>query len=168
MRHNMMALGQAEANNPAVTPEGEFALGGKVYVGKDYFVYSVLAENIATASAVTRTIQIQADSDFVWQKATFAAFLPFSGDIDPVDFADRQAPAATVQITDNGSGRQLFDRPQIIGTVFGTGQLPFIMPTPRLMVARSTINFEIANLAPSDELYLQLSLIGYKAYPRGA
>ncbi len=72
-----------------------------------------------------------------------------------------------MQITDSGSGRNLFETPLPISAVFGTGELPFILPTPKLFAARSTINITVANFSAATEYNLRFSFIGYKVFRTG-
>lgn len=166
MRNRILSLGQAEANNPRVNPQdGTFVMGGRQYIGKDFYVYSAGVDNLAASGSGSDQITIQADADFVLQKMSFTAFAA-----TPVALTNssRIIPAATVQMIDTASGRELFDEPQDIPGLFGTGELPFIMPTPRLFPARSTVRFDFANLDASTAVRLRLLLIGFKAYTVGS
>jgi len=161
MRNAHLGLGQAEVNNPAISADGSFAMGGNRYIGRDYYVYSAEGNPIPAAGNVTDQITIQADADFVVQKMTFSAFAS-----TPIALTNntRIIPAVTVQLTDTGSGRELLDAPIFIPSIFGTGELPFILPTPRLLKARSTLKVQFANQDASTAVIVQLALIGYKAY----
>ena len=165
MRHPITSLGQSEANNPPVTgPSGQFSLGNRAYIGRDYYVYSAPIANLPAGGSASFSISFQADADFVWQKASFQAYAT-----TPVALTanTRIIPAVTVQMTDTGSGRDLFDQPIPIPMIFGTGELPFIIPTPRLFAARSTLKIDFTNLDASTAVYISLAFIGYKAYRAG-
>lgn len=131
---------------------------------RDFFVYEAEAVDIPVlVGAVTDTIQIQADADFIWQKATYQA------DIDGAAITDasRIIPNVLVQITDTGSNRQLFFNPLPIANIFGTGRVPFILPNPRLFIKTSTIQIDFTSFEAVIVPTIRLSFIGYKFYRLG-
>ena len=79
----------------------------------------------------------------------------------------RVIPLVTMQVTDSGSGRNLFESPVAVPSLFGTGELPFILPTPKLFSARSTITIAVANFDTAATYNLRFSFIGYKAFDTG-
>ena len=160
-----MMLGAAESANPPTDPQdGSFVLAGARYIGRDYYIYSATASLDAGGTGFDN-IQIEADSDFIWQKATYTALA--KADPEAVTESSRIIPAATVLLTDTGSGRQLSDEAQNIPGMFGTGELPFILPTPRLMQARTTLQVAFSNLDQNTGVDIRLMFIGYKAYRAG-
>ncbi len=121
------------------------------YFAKDYFVYEVdfTAAIPASGNAVS-SFAIQADSDFLWTKAAFIQ-------------TGTGIPAILVQ--DTGSGRNLMNAAVPVGSMFGTGQLPFILPRQRIFVARAVVNITITNLdAVNPITTLRLSFIGEKGF----
>lgn len=162
-RRRYSRLGQpAEGAPERRLPPGAFEIEGKVYIARDFYVYQVNFLAIAVGGSSTGLIAIQADSDFIWQKATAFTQRDDSGVVVA-------QPDANVQIIDSGSGRNLFEGPTPLFNVFGTGELPFILPTPRLFVARSTIEVQYTNAgaAPAQTLSSRLSFVGFKAFPLG-
>lgn len=127
---------------------------------RDFFVYEVETEAIATGATTTDSIQIQSDADFIWQKATYQADLAGVAQTD----ASRVIPNVLIQITDSGSNRQLFFNPVPIQNVFGTGRVPFILPNPRLFIKTSTITIEFTSFEVAATPTVRLSFIGYKFY----
>lgn len=130
---------------------------------KEFFTYQedfTGSNAVASGASVTGNINIQADSDFVLQKLTYYADIAAAAQTD----STRIVPNATIVITDTGSGRQLMESAVPIAALFGTGQLPFILPTPRLFQARSTINLIVANFDAAVDYNIRISLIGYKLY----
>lgn len=163
MRHNPgMHLGQAPGNGGVVTADGSFNIGGRRYIGKDFYSYIVEVATLAASGVATQQLNIQADADFIWQKATYFATIADAAQTD----SSRVIPVATVQITDTSSGRELQSQAVGISAIFGTGELPYILPTPRLFPARSTQKFQFANLDSANAYRIQLVLSGYKAYPQ--
>jgi len=135
----------------------------KVYVAKDFYIYQEDFAAVAPNNSATGSIQIQADSDFILQKLTY--FADIAAAAQTAD--SRVVPLMTLQIIDTGSGRNLIETPAPIPSFFGTGELPFILPTPRVFFARSTITLNVANFDAAATYNLKLSFIGYKAYPEG-
>lgn len=131
------------------------------YLGKDYFTYSATFTGLLPNQSAVQSLNIQADSDFIWQKAAF--YVTTAADQNQTA-ATRIIPAATVMITDTGSGRQLMDNPVLIPNIFGTGELPFILHTPKLFLSRSVINVQVQNLDAADTVTINLAFIGTKAF----
>jgi len=127
---------------------------------KEFYTYQEDFTGVASGASATGNINIQADSDFVMQKLTYHADIAAATVTD----SSRVVPNMTVIITDTGSGRQLMESAVPIASLFGTGQLPFILPTPRLFLARSTINIVVANFDAAVTYNLRLSFTGYKQY----
>lgn len=150
--------------NQAPDPNG-FNIGGKAYVARDFYIYEEdFAEaDLQAGSTLNGSIEIQADSDFIWQKSAFFADLALAAQTANT----RVIPLVTVQLIDTGSGRNLFELAVPIPSVFGIGELPFVLPIPRLFFARSTIQVQVSNFSTATDYGLRLSFIGYKAYPKG-
>lgn len=142
-----------------------FSVGGREYVARDLYVYEerFAATDLIAGATVNGQIDIQADSDFVWQKAAYFADISAAGQ----EAETRVVPLCRLQLIDTGSGRNLFEQAVPVPSVFGTGELPFVLPVPRLFFARSTITLQVTNFDASNAYGLSLSFIGYKAYPRG-
>lgn len=139
---------------------------------RDFYVYEAQALAAALTAGVgiqvTDTIQIEADSNFILQKWTYhcqapAATAIASAAVGLVD-SQRIIPAASVQLIDTGSGRQLMQNPIPIPSLFGTGELPFILPNPRLFQRNSTIQVVFTNFDATNAWTIRLAFIGYKVY----
>jgi hypothetical protein len=128
----------------------------------DFFVYSTTIASRAASTSHTNSIQIQANSHFEVQKLAFAWF--YGGAVaDPN--TTLAVPMVTVLITDTGSGRQWSDQAIQLTSLFGTGQLPAILPTPRVLPAASQITVQVNNLFTGQALpLLTLAFIGRKVY----
>ncbi len=132
-------------------------------IDKEFFTYQEDfsgTNTVLSGTSVTGNVNIQADSNFVLQKMTYFADIANATQTNNT----RVIPNATIVITDTGSGRQLMESAVPIAALFGTGQLPFILPTPRLFQARSTINLVVSNFDASVDYNIRISLIGYKVY----
>jgi len=134
------------------------------YGKEDFYVYGAKAASLAAGDEVTVNIQLEADSDFEWQKTTFFATDDLSG--VKTNFSN-VLPLITVQIQDSGSGRNLFNQPILVRNIAGDGELPFVLPIARLFRANSNISISFKNIS-SGTIYLnpEISLIGRKLWAR--
>lgn len=126
---------------------------------KDFFSYNAkLDATLAAGANLDANTRIQADSDFLIQKMTFKV----------VDDADNVVlnPDLDIQIDDQGSGRKLFDIATPIDAVAGTGELPQILTTPKLLVNSSNIVTSFSNTSPTNYAKVQLTFIGTKLFVR--
>lgn len=128
---------------------------------EDFFVYAVEFEGLLSGSAAEGNIQIQADSDFKWSLGAYFA-VNVTGGADPT-LDTYPVPPIEVQITDSGSGRNLFNQALPINQIFGSGSLPFVLPIQRIFRARSNVQFSVSNVGVND-YNLTLSLIGSKIF----
>lgn len=161
----IVANGGNPAPAPTVAPEPPQKRGRKPYSGPDYFedftVYELDFGALAAGAVSTQAIAIQADSAFKWTKATYLATAsPAVGLTD----STRIIPNCSIQIVDTGSGRQLFNSAVPIPSIFGTGQLPFILPVERIFMPRSTMSVTVTNFDNAATTLLKLSFIGSKIF----
>lgn len=132
------------------------------YIAYDFFVYEEDFLGLANGSSAQGSINITAEADFVLQKLAY--FADVAGEEQTAD--SRVIPLVTIQIIDAGSGRNLIETPAPVPSLFGQGNLPFILPRPRVFFQRSTVEITVANFSADQTYDLRLSFIGYKAYPR--
>lgn len=135
---------------------------------RDLYVYEAQALALAASATTTDTIQIEADSSFILQKLAFHNLAPAGTALAASALGlvegQRIITPVTVVITDTGSGRQLMPSGIPIPSLFGTGQLPFILPNPRLFMRNSTISVQFTNLDATNAYTVRLAFIGYKVY----
>lgn len=129
-------------------------------IAKDFFIYDVDFLALAPGTSNTQAVNIQADSDFVVQKLAFHANVANAGQTANT----RVIPLCTVLIVDTGSGRQLMNQAVDLSTFFGTGENPFILPQPKVFVARTNISIQLANYDAAQTYNVRLSLIGIKLF----
>src|SRR5438445_13756930 len=113
----------------------------RVQFWEDFTIYELDSGSIANGITNNVNFLVQQDSAFKWLKSTYFADLAGAA----VTSSARIVPLATVQIQDGGSGRNLFSNPVPVPNVFGTGDLPFILPIPRRFKPFSQVNATIAN-----------------------
>lgn len=129
---------------------------------QDWFVNTINFLNIAAGGTSLGNLQIDADSDFELVKLS-AQVNEHAND----SLLDLNAVQATLMITDSGSGRNLMNIPTPIPAIFGTGQLPYILPQPRIFKARTNIAFTLVNASAGTTYDLRLALSGRKIFAQG-
>jgi hypothetical protein len=131
----------------------------RLHPRRDFFVYGITLTVVA-ASPATGAIQIQADSDFELQKLSFFADIGLA-----IQTADsRVLPLVTLQLTDTGTGRQVFNTPISIPAIMGDGQIPFILPTVKSFAPNSSVQVSLANYSAATDYNIHLALIGSKVF----
>jgi len=130
----------------------------------DFYVYSAVFAALAAAASATQNITIQADSDFILQKLTYHANIAAAAQLS----GTRIVPLVSLLITDSGSGRQIMDRAIPLVTFFGDGELPFILPNPKVFKARANITIQATNFSAATAYNLYLSFIGVKKFYKQA
>lgn len=132
---------------------------GKIFL--DHYVYVGEVASIAAGATVTLNINVEADSSFILDKLAFMADLAGAAQTD----STRVLPLVAVSIKDTGSGRDLQSQPVPITSIAGNGELPFVLPQPRVFTANSTITLTFRNdSAATTYENLTLSLIGRKVF----
>ena len=127
---------------------------------KDFYAYTVSFTALASGASATGSINIEADSSFVAVKLSYSADIAAAAQTD----SSRVIPLVTLQLTDTGSGRNLINQATPIPNLFGTGQIPFILPIAREFKANSTLNFAVTNYDAASTYNLYLTLSGQKIF----
>ena len=133
----------------------------------EQFTYQITFAGITGANPVGNgTIVIQADAEFAIQETTYY----FIDTANPT-YARNAAlvPDIAVLITDTGSGRQFMNQNVPVESMFGTAQLPFVWPRPKILAASSTLQVQFVSTANfgGNTYRLVLSFIGEKRYRKG-
>jgi len=131
----------------------------------DYFAYPALLASLAPADAATPVvINISADSDFYWNATTYQVAIANAAFVD----GTRPIPNITVQITDNGSNRNLFQSPVPMETIAGRGEFPYRLVHPRLFTRSTTVTITMDNYdAAATYVNIYFVLHGFKVYTLG-
>lgn len=124
--------------------------------------YAAGAANALAAGAVNVpvNVNIQADADFLILNQTYMA-----NTLNAAQAAGTFVyPNGTVLLTDTGSGYQMMDQAVPITSIFGNGQFPYVLPNPKLMPAKSTLQVLASNLDAAAGFNLWLSFNGVKLF----
>lgn len=131
---------------------------------EDLFAYDLNFGNLgvgqpATSGTVNKLVE--ADSDFEWIMAT-----GFANAADLSAFFTWQQISGTLTITDGGSNRALVSAPIFMSDIVGTGKFPFILPVPRMFLAKTTIQatLNVTDTAALGFANIHLTLWGRKIF----
>lgn len=127
---------------------------------EDWWVENVNVLLLASGGTANATIQVQSDSAFKLVKLGIAADIAVAAQTE----SSVVVPLCTLQITDSGSGRNLFSAPVALRALFGNGQLPHILPVPRLFLPRSLITLQFANFSAASTYNLRMAFEGAKVF----
>ena len=130
-------------------------------IASEFYTYAVSFVDLANGTDASDIINIEADSYFKAQKLTYFADLSAGAAITE---SARVLPLVSILITDTGSGRQLSNTSIPIPALFGTGELPFILPTPKVFKPRSAVSFKVSNYSAGTTYDLYLNLHGCKLW----
>ena len=128
----------------------------------EVFTYSARVASIAPAASITSAIQIQGDARFLLQKMTMFADIGGAGQTE----SSRVVPLVYFSMVDTGSSRNFTDQPIPLGTMFGSGGLPFIMPNQKIFERNSSISLTFTNFDAVNTYRLAIALIGTKLFDR--
>lgn len=134
-------------------------------VFRDFFTYTARTSALAFGTSQAINVTIDSDASFTLVKMCF--FANVDGEDSQTD-SSAIIPLVRVSIQDTGSGRNLQNAPVPIFSYAGRGQLPFILPVPKIFAANTTIRFTFDNYS-TDATYgnVELALQGYKSYKMG-
>lgn len=126
---------------------------------KDFFGYGTDFTPLAAAGTLSQDIAIQNDSDFLL--VTASAIVT---DVLNTTFTATNAAPFLVQISDSGSGRNLFNRAVHFSAVFGDAQLPAWFPFPKLLDRASTLRVTLQNLDGANAFNVRVLFEGIKVF----
>lgn len=129
-----------------------------LFGARDFYVYELDFATINAGVSGQATFTIQTDSNFMWEQAAFQASIANAA------FTQSAMPMPNMSLTiqDTSSGRQLMSGPVPIISMFGTGQLPFCLPSPRFFRANTQVTVLVNNFDAAVNYNLKLSFIGTK------
>lgn len=137
-----------------------FDKDGQAWV-QDYYCYVASAGTLANGAALTVTLNVEADSNFILTKMAYACDIAGGAQTD----SSRVIPLINVAITDSGSGRNLQNLPVPIGVLAGHDGLPFVLPVAREFKPSSSIAVTFTNYsAASPYNNVKLMMFGYKKF----
>jgi hypothetical protein len=135
----------------------------------DFFGYTFPTFTAIAAAGGTQSQQltIQADSDFEIRRIVYQA------DLAAAAYVVNAAPVPnyTIQLTDTGAGRNLFNNPAPLSAVAQMGNFvpPVDLPWPKIVARNSTLLCQLTNFDAAAATYnVRILLLGRKIYFPGA
>lgn len=125
---------------------------------KDFFTYNIRFNTLGASSTATATASVQNDSDFIWCVGSIVVTAA-----DFTTFTASSSVPVLVELTDSASGVALQDSQTHVSNLFGTAQLPFTLPYPKVFKAGGQITIRAQNQS-ATALVLNFSFHGFKAY----
>lgn len=130
---------------------------------KDWFIYPVRFTAVAPDDADTITVQIDAASDFYLTAIT--QFATIDGSTAVLTSSTYVMPKVTVQITDQGSTRNLFNAAVPLAGIAGDGNHPHRLIHPRLFYRNSAISVTLTSVDDTNTYEnIWLNLEGFRIY----
>ena len=126
----------------------------------DYYSYNFEILGLSANAADSASQQIEASANFIWVKTS--GFADIAAAVQTHD--TRVVPLVTLQVTDVGSGRSLYDGPAAWSNVVGWGEIPYMLPLKRKWQANTAIRIDAFNFSAATTYNLRLSLSGYKNF----
>lgn len=124
--------------------------------------YTAGANNTLAAGVanVPSNVNIQADADFLILNQTFRA--------DSLNASYNSGavpqPGVIVTVSDTGSGMSWMDQAVPVPALFGTGQFPYVLPEPKLVLAKATLQVLASNTDQTTGYNLRLMFNGVKLF----
>jgi len=130
---------------------------------RDYFVYTANLGSMAALATSTQNVAISADALFFLTGLTYFSDLAGAVQTD----SSRVLPLIRFQVTDTGSGRQLFSAVTPIPALMGDGTHIYRLIHPRYFRPSTTIQIVADNYsAATTYTNTYLCFIGFKIYTK--
>lgn len=124
-------------------------------IDTDHFVHTATWNPLGAGATTPVQVQFQNDSDFIICKQMITAYSAVGVLVLLPDYL------VTILLT--GTGRQYQDAPQHVGNAFGTAQLPYILPEPKLVPGGSQMTVTLQNLT-AVAARVDISFSGMKVF----
>lgn len=129
---------------------------------KDWFVYPNLFSTLAGSTNASLTFQIDAASDFYLTQLTYLAEIDATSAQTVSTFT---VPKVTLQVTDGGSNRNLFQAQTPLYSIAGDGNHPHKLLHPRLFARNSAITLTVTNYSTATTYArLYINFEGFRIY----
>lgn len=132
-------------------------------IAQQFFIYTTGRPAAGLAALVgtqTFNINILADSDFLVEKLTYNCDVAAAAQTD----STRIIPNVKVMLTNTSNGNNIMNVNADVSALFGTGQLPFILPVPYLLPATSTLQGVLSGFEAAAVDFVTLNFIGRKLF----
>lgn len=129
---------------------------------RDIFFQEMDVAALDSGDTASTSFTVQNDANWLWQGGTYICNLQTpAGELTE---ATNIVPEVSFTLLDQTSGRQLMQTYVPVPNVFGRGELPFYLPTPRFFRANTQVTFNFLNYGAEDYANLKLTMIGTKFF----
>lgn len=132
-------------------------------IGKDVYTYALtwtVAELTAGAN-IPKNVTIENDADFLWTKAQYFATINSTA---ALTVQTTPVPQANFNWRDTSSSQQIFNIAIPISAFWGSGQLPYILPEPKILTMQTSISIDVTNVHATEAYNLTLAMTGIKLF----
>lgn len=124
-----------------------------------FFTYEVTLGPMAAAGSDVKNFQVQAAYDFYWMKSE-----AFVYDANGLGVSTLQWPRISITLQDGSTTEQMTSQAAAVASIFGTGQIPFILPQPHLIVGGSNFSVTATNNHASIAYSVSLAFSGIHTF----
>ncbi len=161
--------GGANMISPPINAGVPGGSGGGLVQGRGLvFQYQTpVITSLANGASTLVTIQFDQNSVFNWLRSTVEVNLS----TDTYETMSR--PMVTLQISDTGNGMSFMNTPVPLSAIAGTGQLPYVLPTPQLIQSNASYQFAFANYSGTGSTAttyynLRFTMHGFRIFNPGS
>lgn len=125
-----------------------------------FFAYELTCASLAAATgADSKSFNVNSAYDFYWFKS--AAFVY---DSNGLGVSTLQWPMLEVQLQDGSTTEQMTNQAAAINSLFGTGEIPYILPQPHFIAAGATFTAKVNNKHASIVYSVRLQFQGVHVF----
>lgn len=130
-------------------------------VQSDFWVYTIALLAIAAGQSVTASFTVGQEADFELDKL---AFFADDNSGNSVTESTMIMPLVTLKMQDTGASRPIVDDNTPLAAIFGRGEIPFILPRPKIILRGATVNVTGTNFSAATTYNVRLCFIGQKLF----
>lgn len=109
----------------------------------------------AAGGFAQKSFQVLTSDDFWWLKSQ-----AFFYDVNGLQISTLQSPNMDVLLQEGAAQSQFSNQAVAIASIFGTGQIPYILPAPHVIVAGATFNVIVTNRHVATQYSVRLAFSG--------
>lgn len=129
----------------------------------DIFDYGIFLSDIANDGIpVKKELSIQADYDFECESIQAAVIVNMESPTITDTLQGEHFPNLFVMIENTGNGQKWMDKAVMVPALFGTGQLPFILPVTYIMEKNAAFRITLTNTGAFDLARVTFTFSGRK------
>ena len=128
-----------------------------------FHTYELEYDSLAAGASQAQSFTVETLYDF-WIFKQQAFVLDVAMEVQAIDGT---MPMIDVLMQDGSSQAQLSNKPLALAAVFGTGQIPYILPQPHLIPAGAQFTVTVTNRHSANDYTIRLQFSGVHVPPGG-